>query len=268
MAINKVNPYEVDKHVAEIYDQVETYSHDVEFILNLLSELKCQKILEPFCGTGRVLVSLAEAGYKVLGMDSSGEMLNRLQQKLQQLPSETQKRIELKKDDVTSCTWPKPFDVVLLGGNCLFELAHPDEQDTIIRKAVESLVPNGYLFVDNDNIESELPDSWCIIDAESKAFPSGICQDGTKLQEYSKAIWVDKKRKLWKAARRLEIVYANGDIQEKKWEIQKHPVGMNEVVEWLLKYDMEIISIYAGTENIREFVKGDGRATFWAKRKS
>lgn len=268
MAINKVNPYEVDKHMAEVYDQVETYTHDVEFILHLLSELKCQEVLEPFCGTGRILLPLAEAGYKVFGMDSSGEMLNRLQQKLQQLPSETQKRIELRKDDVTSCTWPKSFDVVLLGENCLFELAHPDEQDTIIRKAVESLVPNGYLFVDNDNIEDELPDSWCIIGAESEAFSSGICQDGTKLQGYGKTIWVDKKRKPWKAARRLEIVYANGDIQEKKWEIQKHPVGMNEVMEWLLKYDMEIISVYAGTENIREFVKGDGRATFWAKQKS
>ena len=268
MAINKINPYDIDSHVTEVYDNIETHSHDVEFILSLLGELKCQKILEPFCGTGRILIPLAEAGYEVFGVDSSGEMLTRLQQKLQQLPSEIQKRIELGKDDVTSCKWPKSFDVVLLGGNCLFELAHPDEQDTIIRKAVESLVPNGYLFVDNDNIEGELPDSWCIIGAESEAFPSGICQDGTKLRGYSKAIWVDKKQKLWKAARRLEIVNANGDIQEKTWEIQKHPVGMSEVKEWLLKYEMEIINIWAGTKNVKEFAQGEGRATFWARRKS
>lgn len=268
MAINKINPYDIDSHVTEVYDQVETYSHDVDFILSLLRELKYQRILEPFCGTGRILIPLAEAGYEVFGIDSSVEMLYRLQQKLRQLSPEIQKRVELRKEDVTSCKWPKPFDVVLLGGNCLFELAHPNEQDTIIRNAVESLVPKGYLFVDNDNIEEELPDSWCIIDAESTAFPSGICQDGTKLQGYKKTIWVDKKRKLWKAARRLEIADANGQVQEKKWKIQQHPVGMNDVKEWLLKYGMEIINIYAGTENIREFVKGDGRATFWTKRKS
>ena len=48
------NMYDVDSHIAEIYDQDETGTDDVEFIERLIKGEDKIRILEPFCGTGRI----------------------------------------------------------------------------------------------------------------------------------------------------------------------------------------------------------------------
>ena len=50
--------YDVDAHVAEIYDQLETKTADVDLIRRLVGPGNRLRILEPFCGTGRVLIPL------------------------------------------------------------------------------------------------------------------------------------------------------------------------------------------------------------------
>jgi hypothetical protein len=51
--------YDVEPHVAGIYDQSETYTDDVKLIRCLIGERGPWRILEPFCGTGRILIPLA-----------------------------------------------------------------------------------------------------------------------------------------------------------------------------------------------------------------
>ena len=54
--------YDVEPHIAEIYDQSETYTDDVELVRNLVDRQGFLRILEPFCGTGRILIPLALDG--------------------------------------------------------------------------------------------------------------------------------------------------------------------------------------------------------------
>ncbi len=128
--------------------------------MKLLQSTDCRTILEPFCGTGRILLPLAEEGYEIVGVDSSAGMLKRLREKLHRLPQSIQDRINIIQGDLRASDWPEGFDAVFLAGNCLCELAGATEQQEIIRKAVESLKPQGFLFVDNDNMEGDLADSW------------------------------------------------------------------------------------------------------------
>ncbi len=85
--INEVNPYDVESHLPEIYDQEETQTHDLKSIMKLLQNTNCGTILEPFCGTGRIMLPLAEEGYEIVGIDSSAGMLRRLREKLHELPT-------------------------------------------------------------------------------------------------------------------------------------------------------------------------------------
>ena len=59
MSHNKTNMYDIEPHIAEIYDQVEIYHDDVELIRKLIGGRGPLRILEPFCGTGRILIPLA-----------------------------------------------------------------------------------------------------------------------------------------------------------------------------------------------------------------
>jgi SAM-dependent methyltransferase len=49
---------------------------DIKFWLELAGEMSGRKILEVACGTGRIAIPLAQAGYQVSGIDSSRSMLD------------------------------------------------------------------------------------------------------------------------------------------------------------------------------------------------
>lgn len=74
------NPASYDVHpiLAEAYDLHETHTTDVELIRRLIGDRKGLRILEPFCGTGRILLPLACDGHEVVGIDISGHMLQRV----------------------------------------------------------------------------------------------------------------------------------------------------------------------------------------------
>ncbi len=129
MSHNKTNIYDVEPHIAEVYDQIETSTDDVELIRNLIGNRGPLRILELFCGTGRILIPLADDSHRLVGLDQSKGLLDRAHEKIKQLSDEAQRRITLTEADVTTDEWPKDFDLVILGGNCLYELATPEEQE-------------------------------------------------------------------------------------------------------------------------------------------
>lgn len=206
MSINKQNPYNVEKHIAEIYDNQNNETQDVELIIKLLKGYGCYKILEPFCGTGRILLPLALSGFKIKGIDSSLEMLKRLENKKRETESESCSNITILYDDVLKCIWGEDYDAVILGGNCFFELATLEEQIEVFHKAYVSIKTGGYIFIDNDSIEDELPLSWCSINVENKGFPSGTCLDGTELKSFVKTVYADKKTRYGELKEELKYI--------------------------------------------------------------
>ena len=120
--------YDWDAHVAEFYDQLITDTEDIALIRRLIGPRKRLRILEPFCGTGRMLIPLALDGHAVVGLDRARGMLARAKAKARALPSEVQERITWLQRDVLREAWPAGFDLVILGDNCLYELATPEEQ--------------------------------------------------------------------------------------------------------------------------------------------
>src|SRR5262245_13745570 len=57
-------------------------------------------VLELGCGTGRILLPIAESGIPIVGLDRAPSMLTVLKQKLSQYSPTTQQRVELVEGDM------------------------------------------------------------------------------------------------------------------------------------------------------------------------
>lgn len=256
--------YDVEPHVAEIYDQIETYTVDVELIRRLIGGRGPWRILEPFCGTGRILIPLALDGHELVGFDGAQGMLARAQAKVADLPNAVQKRIILSEADVTAAKWPRGFDLVILGGNCFYELATPQEQEGCIASAAASLEPGGYVYVDNNHMEGDLDESWRE-SGESQGFPTGICADGTRIESTSETIWYDAPQRLVRFRRRTRVTLLDGQVVEREYVQQKHPPSAGEVQGWLEAHGFEIEHLY-GDRAGNPYTESSKRAIFWARK--
>ena len=255
MAINAASMYDVDPHIAEVYDgDWATEADEVDDIRGHLAGRGPLRVLEPFCGTGRILLPLALEGHELVGMDRSRVLLGRLREKLSALPAKVQRRVTLIEADVLALPWPTGFDVVFMGGNCLYELASPEEQERCLREAARALRVGGHLYLDNDCMEGDLDESWRRPGLRWR--PSVRCADGTLLEFGSETIWYDAPRRLHRARRLTRATSPDGRVTEREFVIQKHPPSVAEVRGWLAARGFVI-------ERAEE--SGD-RAPYWARR--
>lgn len=266
MSHNKTNIYDVEPHIAEVYDQIETFTDDVELLQDLIGKHNPLRILEPFCGTGRILIPLANDGHSLVGLDQARGLLDCAHEKITQLSDEVQRRITLVEADVTTDEWPKDFDLVILGGNCLYELATPEEQERCITCAVTSLKSGGHVYLDNDHMEGDLDSSWQQLGVKRQAFPTGRCIDSTFLESYMETIWFDAPQRLVRFRRFTKVTLPNGNTVEKEYIQQKHPVSAIEIQIWLSSHDFVVEQMY-GDRLGSPYEKTSQRVIFWAKKR-
>lgn len=263
--MNNAFMYDVTPHVAEIYDQSETYADDVKLIQNLIQGSGKLRILEPFCGTGRILMPLALAGHTMVGLDNAAGMLLRAREKIKNLNQDTQKKISLIQADVVDTNWPPNFDLVILGGNCFYELSSPGEQEKCIINAASALKPGGYVYVDNNHMEGELDPSWQILGVRA-GFPTGVCSDGTSVESWTETIWFDAQNRLVKFRRLTKVKFPDGNSIEREYFQQKHPVSTAEVQSWLETHGFVVEQLY-GDRNGNPYSQESSRAIFWARKR-
>jgi SAM-dependent methyltransferase len=269
MAQNSINPYDVDAHIAEAYDLCETETADVELIRRLIGEQKPLSILEPFTGTGRILLPLAQDGHTVTGIDQAHGMIEQARKKVAALPEDVQKRITLIEADVI-CSgtpgaygWLGGFDLVILGGNCFYELATPQEQEQCVRLAAAALKTGGWVYIDNDHMEGELHPAWQQIGVPEKRGIRGACADGSRVESFLETIWFDAPRRLARFHRWTEISAPGGETVVRECIQQKHPVSTGEVRAWLEQSGFAIQHLF-GDRQGTPYSENAGRAIFWA----
>lgn len=264
-AVNKPGKYDaIGDYISEMYDRVETQRDDVDLILDLIGDPEKQ-ILEPFCGHGRILIPLAEAGHTVVGMDFSTYLLRSLEDRLRGLPAGVQSRASFRRCDVIADEWPGGFDVVILGANCLYELATPDEQELCVRAAARALVPGGHLFLDNDHMEGSLDASWSRPGVRHGVFPTGTCADGTEIRGTTETIWYDAAQRLARFRRTATVVTIDGRTLEEEWVEQCHPPSTDEMSGWLQKHGFVTKELWGGRHR-EPYTHESDRAILWAGR--
>jgi SAM-dependent methyltransferase len=265
MTAERTNSYDIDSHIAEFYDSWETHSQDIELIRRLIAGQGRLRILEPFCGTGRILVPLARDGHELVGMDQSRCMLDRAEAKIAVLPEDIRSSVTLSRTDVLTADWPGGFDLVLLGGNCFYELGSPQEQEACVAYAAAALKPGGFLYADNDHMEDEVPSAWLAAGPRKGIFPLGTCADGTRLEAENETLSLDLDKRLWRTRRRITITSPDGVARNVEYRQQKHPVRHAEVRDWLLKHGFAIEQEFGDREG-HPYTYDSPRAIFWARK--
>lgn len=102
------------------------------------------RILEPMCGSGRLLIPLLQAGYVVDGIDNSKSMLKSCSERAEKLGLNPR----LLEDKIEDINFNDEYDgvIVPLGS---FQLFYPREiAFTVLKKFKQALKPNGKLVMD------------------------------------------------------------------------------------------------------------------------
>jgi len=250
-----------DPVLAEIYDQCEIGTEDVELLRRLLRGYGPLNILECFSGTGRILIPLACDGHGITGIEIAEAMNARAASKLAALGKEVRDRVTLVTGDVLEDEWGEGYDVVVLGANCLFELGSAEAQEECIRRASEALRPGGHVYVDNEDAggvdPSDAGTGWTAL--------QGTTAGGTYAKWSARVVDVDVAAGV---AHLIRTRYQRSpDWTETTVECaaRKRPVGGDEAEAWLCKYGFEVLKKFADRKGT-PYAKGrSGRAIFWAR---
>ncbi len=103
-------------------------------------------ILELGCGTGRVLLPLAQAGYRVFGVDISAAMLARARAKANQ--SGLVRRVHLIQSNATTLALARTFSLILYAANSFMHHTTQQEQCHVLARLRDHLRPGGLLILD------------------------------------------------------------------------------------------------------------------------
>ena len=226
----------ISKWVADMYEQKVTDTDDIDFLLSVIGPTP-KRILEVCCGSGRILVPLANAGHTVSGFDADEFMLAKIPAKVESL-----KNIEWKKADAVHDDWGTGFDIVVLAGNILYniisDIGYAKAQELFIQKAASALVPGGHIYIEyqpggHKLMQPELSpmdvaddNDWVIWEGNDNDgnfgrmlfLAGGTYNAGTQLNTFT---------------RRFEITLTNGEVVTQDIPSQKHFATLNQLHSWL-----------------------------------
>jgi len=104
-------------------------------------------VLELACGTARLLVTIAQAGLKIEGIDLSKEMLKIAKERVNKLSPEVVSRILLHNMDMTSFKLDRRFSLIVIADNSFGELKIKKQQLSCLKCVYHHLQSDGKFLV-------------------------------------------------------------------------------------------------------------------------
>ncbi len=141
--------YDDRPFLSELYDYVPAYTArgDRDFFVQYCRAAK-GKILELGCGTGRIMIPVAEAGCQITGLDLSEYMLARCRKKISDLDGEVQERIRILQGNMVDFHIDDIFHTVLIPFRALHHLIDFNDQLSCLKSINKHLKKNGRLVFD------------------------------------------------------------------------------------------------------------------------
>ncbi len=138
--------YQEFASVYDIFMEEIPYGSWISFIKEIWEKegLCPRKILDLGCGTGNVLLPLAQEGYEMTGVDLSYDMLAQTEHKLRQAGLSAR----LLAQDMTEFFLPEPADCILSLCDCLNYLTEDGELSAAFGCVSECLAEDGLFFFD------------------------------------------------------------------------------------------------------------------------
>ena len=156
------------KHPAQYDREHLGDEEDIQFYISLGRKLRSQKILELGCGTGRITLPLAEAGFDVVGLDNQPEMLRKAEERRRQSSAEVRQRLSLVEGDMRSWVSHADFDLIVIPCASISHVLRLEDQLAVWRAChhnlrrggrfvVEVNMPNMAAFADSFSVPPRTP---------------------------------------------------------------------------------------------------------------
>ncbi len=123
---------------------------DTPFFLKYASKLK-GSILELACGTGRITIPLAEAGYEIWGLEFSETMLAQFKNKKKNLPKAAADRIHLIHGDMSDFSIQRKFSLIFIASRSFQLLYDVRKENACLENLYSHLTDTGYFILDIGN---------------------------------------------------------------------------------------------------------------------
>lgn len=120
---------------------------DVAFYVEEAQKARLGRVLELGCGTGRVLIPVAESGVEITGLDASEEMLSLIRHKVSELGESVRSRVEIVEGDMTGFSLGRKFNLVMIPCRAFLHLMTPEEQRAALLCIREHLTDRGRLIL-------------------------------------------------------------------------------------------------------------------------
>jgi SAM-dependent methyltransferase len=143
-----MNPYDL---IAPYYDlEHASYQDDVDLYLNYAAASGAP-ILEIGCGSGRLLLPLAQQGHAVVGVDSSPVMLKLARQRVD--AAGLASLVTLVEGDARTLALDQRFRLAFVGLNSFAHFTTRAEQQAVLGALAAHLLPRGMLILDLPNAD-------------------------------------------------------------------------------------------------------------------
>jgi SAM-dependent methyltransferase len=232
----------------DVYDQM-TGAYDVDIPFYVSEAQRAEPpVLELACGTGRVLIPVAEAGVQIWGLDVTPGMLEKAREKVARLPEEVQGRITLESGDMRDFDLPERFGLVSIPFRSFLHLMTVEDQLAALGNIRRHLRPGGRLalnfFVPSIPI---IADHLTHIGQALKPFgewidpATGYRVVGWDSRTYRPTAQTIEEQRI------LEVVDGDGKVVDRSYRLLK--------LRWIYRYEFE--HLLARTGFVVEALYGD-----------
>lgn len=199
-------------------------------------------ILELGCGTGRLTIPLAEAGFEVVGLDRSQAMLDMARRRLDTLDDAARRRVSLVEGDMRSYELEPTFGLIFAAFRVFMALIDPDEQLEALITARRHLRTDGRLALDvfDPRLDLLTPGTHPIARQVTGRLPSGNVVEAGPFERTN-----DPLRQ----------------VLVERWRFVERDAEGNEVraedevltMRWTYRYEMRHLLVRAGLDVVAEF---------------
>jgi SAM-dependent methyltransferase len=229
--------------LAEIYDAVYGDRDDRAFWLALASGVADDPILELACGTGRVLVPLAAAGHRIVGLDLSAHMLERCRTKLATEAEEVRCRVRLVQTDMTSFDLGERFELITSPFRGFQHLMTVEQQLACLGRCHAHLRAGGKLVLDLFHPDPALLYDHGEADGERDA-EIVACPDGRRIRWWGRILAYRRSLQYNQCEMVYEITEPDGSTRTVTERFPMRYLSRFEVEHLLARAGFGVIAVY------------------------
>jgi SAM-dependent methyltransferase len=220
-----------DDRLARLYDAF-PFEADVSFYVELARQAG-GRVLEVGCGTGRLLLPLAAAGHRVIGVDVSAHMLAVARGKLSTAGDEVAARVRLVQADMRDLRLDGEADLAVLPVKTFAYLVERADQLRALTSTASSLRPGGLLVLD---LLNPTPGWVGRPDGSVRQDVAGEI-DGEVVVRTETAVSTDTARQVRVVRSAYDIVAADGTVRKRvvQWPFR-----------WTYRFEAELLLEQAG----------------------